>query len=164
MNKRTHFNNKCFLLVWWIFKGSVGLIFVKASVMGVTIPIDLSTRSFILIPHYFNFRRPAPLLNPSVVISFYNDLSEWHMMCDHADNFIGLLCIIVLVWHFFPYSRTFLFCCNKIISQTSRLLNSTLSLGVLVPQRNPVYVRRVDLSALDLSFFITPTLLYTYSL
>jgi hypothetical protein len=34
-------------------KGSVGLILAKASVMWVTIPIDLSTRSFIPLPRFF---------------------------------------------------------------------------------------------------------------
>ena len=35
-------------------KGSVGLILAKASVMWVDIPIDLSTRSFIPLPRFFN--------------------------------------------------------------------------------------------------------------
>ena len=34
-------------------KGSVGLILAKSSVMWVTIPIDLSTRSFIPLPRFF---------------------------------------------------------------------------------------------------------------
>ena len=37
-------------------KGSVGLILAKASPMRVTIPIDLSTRSFIPSPRFFNSR------------------------------------------------------------------------------------------------------------
>jgi hypothetical protein len=49
-------------------KGSVGLILVKASPMRVTIPIDLSTRSFIPLPRFFNSRRVPPLLNQSLVI------------------------------------------------------------------------------------------------
>ncbi len=49
-------------------KDSVGLILAKVSTMRVTIPIDLSTRPFILIPHFFNFRRGPPLLNPSLVL------------------------------------------------------------------------------------------------
>ena len=35
-------------------KGSVGLILDTASAMRVTIPIDLSTRSFIPLPRFFN--------------------------------------------------------------------------------------------------------------
>jgi hypothetical protein len=49
-------------------KGSVGLILAKAFVIRVTIPIDLSTRSFIPLPHFFNSRRETPLLNPSLVL------------------------------------------------------------------------------------------------
>ncbi len=37
-------------------KVSVGLILAKTSVMWVTIPIDLSTRSFIPLPRFFNSR------------------------------------------------------------------------------------------------------------
>ena len=49
-------------------KGSVGLILAKASVMRVTIPIDLSTRSFIPLPRFLNSRRVSPLLNQSLVL------------------------------------------------------------------------------------------------
>ena len=49
-------------------KDTVGLILAKASAMRVTIPIDLSTRPFIPLPRFLNSRRPAPLLNPSLVI------------------------------------------------------------------------------------------------
>jgi hypothetical protein len=49
-------------------KGSVGLILTKASVMRVTIPIDLSTRSFIPLPLFFNSHRVPPLLNQSLVL------------------------------------------------------------------------------------------------
>ena len=49
-------------------RGTEGLILAKASAMRVTIPIDLSTRSFIPLPRFFNSRHPAPLLNPSLVI------------------------------------------------------------------------------------------------
>ncbi len=49
-------------------KDSVGLILMKVSTMWVTIPIDLSTRSFIPLPHFFNSRRVPPLLNQSLVL------------------------------------------------------------------------------------------------
>ena len=49
-------------------KDSVGLILAKSSVMWVTIPIDLSTRSFIPLPRFFNSRRVPPLLNQSLVL------------------------------------------------------------------------------------------------
>ena len=38
-------------------KVSVGLILVKASVMRVSIPLDLSTRTFIPLPHVCSFLR-----------------------------------------------------------------------------------------------------------
>jgi hypothetical protein len=49
-------------------EGSVGLILAKTSSMRVTIPIDLSTRSFIPLPHFFNSRRVPPLLIQSLVL------------------------------------------------------------------------------------------------
>ena len=49
-------------------KGSVGLILGKASVIRFTIPIDLSTWSFIPLPRSFNSRRVPPLLNQSLVL------------------------------------------------------------------------------------------------
>jgi hypothetical protein len=49
-------------------KGSVGLSLAKASAMWVTIPIDLSTRSFMPLPRFFNSRRVPPLLNQSLVL------------------------------------------------------------------------------------------------
>ncbi len=49
-------------------KDSVGLILAKASAMRVTIPIDLSTRSFIPLPRFLNSRRVSPLLNQSLVL------------------------------------------------------------------------------------------------
>ena len=46
----------------------VGLIIAKASAMRVTIPIDLSTRSFMPLPRFFNYCRVSPLLNQSLVL------------------------------------------------------------------------------------------------
>jgi hypothetical protein len=43
-------------------KGSVGLIFTKASAMRATIPIDVSTRPFIPLPRFFHSRRTPPPL------------------------------------------------------------------------------------------------------
>ena len=50
-------------------KGSVGLILAKASVMRISIPLDLSSRSFIPLPRFMCSRRAAPLLAPSLVFS-----------------------------------------------------------------------------------------------
>jgi hypothetical protein len=48
-------------------KGSVGLILTKGSVMRISIPLDLSSRSFIPLPCFIRSRRPLPLLTPSLV-------------------------------------------------------------------------------------------------
>ena len=50
-------------------KGSVGLILVKASAMWISIPVDLSSRSFIPLPRFIRTRRVTPLLAPSLVFS-----------------------------------------------------------------------------------------------
>jgi hypothetical protein len=50
-------------------KGSVGLILAKASVMRISIPLDLSSRSFIPLPCFIRSRRVTPLLAPSLVFS-----------------------------------------------------------------------------------------------
>ena len=41
-------------------KGSVGLILAKASAMRISIPLDLSSRSFIPLPCFIRSRRPTP--------------------------------------------------------------------------------------------------------
>jgi hypothetical protein len=50
-------------------KGSVGLILAKASVMRISIRLDLSSRSFIPLPRFMRPRRAAPLLVPSLVFT-----------------------------------------------------------------------------------------------
>ena len=50
-------------------KGSVGLILAKASTMRISIPLDLSSRSFIPLPCFIRARRSTPLLAPSLVFS-----------------------------------------------------------------------------------------------
>ena len=50
-------------------KGSVGLILVKASAMRISIPVDLSSRSFIPLPRCIRSRRVPSLLAPSLVFS-----------------------------------------------------------------------------------------------
>jgi hypothetical protein len=50
-------------------KGSVGLILVKTSVMRISIPLDLSSRSFIPLPCFIRSKRPLPLLSPSLVFT-----------------------------------------------------------------------------------------------
>ena len=48
-------------------KGSIGLMLAKVSVMRVTIPLDLSTRSFIPLPRFIHTRTTSSLLTPSTV-------------------------------------------------------------------------------------------------
>ncbi len=50
-------------------KRSVRLILKKASVMRISIPLDLSSRPFIPPPRLFHSRRPTTLLTPSLVFS-----------------------------------------------------------------------------------------------
>ena len=49
-------------------KGAVGLIMAKASAMRISIPLDLSSRPFIPLPHFIRSRRPTLLLAPSLVL------------------------------------------------------------------------------------------------
>jgi hypothetical protein len=48
-------------------KGSVGLILANASAMRISIPLDLSSRSFIPLPRFIRSRRSPPLA-PSLVL------------------------------------------------------------------------------------------------
>jgi hypothetical protein len=50
-------------------KGSVGLILTKASVMRISIPLDLSSRPFIPPSCFMRSRRVATLLTPSLVFT-----------------------------------------------------------------------------------------------
>jgi hypothetical protein len=49
-------------------KDSIGLMLSKVSTMRVTIPLDLSTRSFIPLPRFILTRTTTPLLTPSIVL------------------------------------------------------------------------------------------------
>ena len=48
-------------------EGSLGVILAKASVMRISIPLDLSSRPFIPLPRFIRSRRSTPLLAPSLV-------------------------------------------------------------------------------------------------
>ena len=50
-------------------KGSVELILAKESALRISIPLDLSSRSFIPLPRFIRSRRPTTLLVPSLVFS-----------------------------------------------------------------------------------------------
>ena len=80
---------------WANLKGSVGLILAKASAMRVTIPIDLSTWTFIPLPRFFKSRGVPPLLNQSLVLIPQRSVQAAHDV-RYVESFIGLLCVIVL--------------------------------------------------------------------
>ena len=58
-----------FLRVTYVtnLKGSVGLILVKVSVLRISMPLDLSSRTFIPLPCFIRSRCHTPLLVPSLV-------------------------------------------------------------------------------------------------
>ncbi len=49
-------------------KGTVGLMMTKESAMRISIPLDLSSRSFIPLPRFIRSRRSTPFLDPSLVL------------------------------------------------------------------------------------------------
>ncbi len=46
------------------WKGPVGMIIAKVSDIRISIPLDLSSRSFVPLPCFIRSRRPTPLLTP----------------------------------------------------------------------------------------------------
>jgi hypothetical protein len=62
-------------------KGSVGLILAKKSVMRMSIPLVLSSRSFIPLPCFIRSRRPLPLLAPSLVLFPLCSVQVAHVGC-----------------------------------------------------------------------------------
>ena len=76
-------------------KGSVGLILAKASAIRISIPLDLSSRSFIPLPWFIRSRHSTPLLAPSLVF-FLCDLPKRHMLGVYFSASLALLLIIVL--------------------------------------------------------------------
>ena len=74
---------------WWFLhavcldnlKGSVGLIMTKAPVVRISIPLDLSSRSFIPLPCFIRSRWPTPLLAPSLVLFPPSSAWETHADC-----------------------------------------------------------------------------------
>ena len=51
-------------------KGSIGLMLTKVSVMRVTIPLDLSTRSFIPLPRFIRTHNTTSLQHHLLVLFF----------------------------------------------------------------------------------------------
>ena len=63
-------------------KVSVGLILDKTSVTRITIPLGLSTWSFIHLHHFFRSRRTlSPLLTPSLVLYLERSGKGTHVVC-----------------------------------------------------------------------------------
>ncbi len=90
----------------WV-KGSIVLMLGKTSDMRVTIPLDLSTRSFIPLPRFIRTRTTTSLLTPSIVLlnesSVYVVHDVWSFLSFH-----WLLCVSYLkTWHIFPGLRLF---------------------------------------------------------
>ena len=63
-NTSGHVYNDIRLLLFHVLESNLD----KVSVMRFTIPMDLSTRSFIPLPRFFHSRRAPPLLTPSLVL------------------------------------------------------------------------------------------------
>jgi hypothetical protein len=49
-------------------KGSIWLMLGKVSAIRVTIPLDLSARSFVPLPRFIRTRNTTPLLTPSLLL------------------------------------------------------------------------------------------------
>ena len=62
-------------------RGSVGLILAKASAMRISIPLDLSSRSFIPLPRFIRSRHSTPLLAPSLVLFPPRSTQSVHVGC-----------------------------------------------------------------------------------
>jgi hypothetical protein len=73
-------------------KGSIGLMLTKDSVMRVTIPLDLSTRSFIPLTRFIRTRTTTSLLTPSIMLL---NQSSAYMSHDVGSflSFHWLLCV-----------------------------------------------------------------------
>ena len=89
------------------FKRSVGLILGKVSQMRVSIPLDLSTRPFVPLPHFLRSHRPPPprpkFPRPFSFVLWLTDtwIVTW---CTPMFDLQTSLVIIVLEWHFLPRS------------------------------------------------------------
>ncbi len=51
-----------------ILMGSVDLILAEATVMRFSVPLDLSSLSFVPLSRFIRSRRPTPLVSPSLVL------------------------------------------------------------------------------------------------
>jgi hypothetical protein len=80
-------------------KGSVRLILAKTSAMRISIPLDLSSWSFIPLPRFFSSRGPNALLESSLVLlppCSSQHVSKRHMLSVYFRNLLAFVFIIVL--------------------------------------------------------------------
>ncbi len=56
-------------------KGEVGLIMAKASAMWIGIPLDLSSRSYVPLPHFIRSCRPIPISRTFSSVFYLSDTS-----------------------------------------------------------------------------------------
>jgi hypothetical protein len=90
-------------------KVAVGLIMAKASTMRISIPLDLSSRTCIPLPLFSCSGRPAPLLDPSLVLFPPCSAQAAHVECLFlAFHWLHYSSSWDLAWHFsFPWSSPF---------------------------------------------------------
>jgi hypothetical protein len=62
-------------------KGAVCLIMTKVSAMRISIPLDLSSRSFIPTSRFIRSRRSTPFVSPSLVLFPPRSASAAHAEC-----------------------------------------------------------------------------------
>ena len=65
---KSSYRAACFANLKKKMKGADGLIMAKASATRISIPLDLSCRSFIPLPRFIRSRRPTPLLAPCLLL------------------------------------------------------------------------------------------------
>jgi hypothetical protein len=83
------------LLPELILRGQLG-----TSVMRISIPLDLSSRSFIPLPRFIRSRCPIPLLDPSLVLFHPCSAFKWkrHMLGVYFRALSSFILLIVLWW------------------------------------------------------------------
>ena len=94
-------------------EGVVGLIMVKTSVIRISIPLDLSSRSCVPLPRFIRSCRPTPLLAPSLVIFPPHSAEVAHVEC------------LFLAFHWLLYSSS----CSLAVSLFATGLKKTRDKG-----------------------------------
>ena len=89
-------------------KGSVGLIWLKVSDMRISIPVDLSSRSFFPLPCFIRSRRPIPLLTHSLFLFPPCSTKAAHVGCLFLRSFGFYTHHSFIVTFFYPRLSSFL--------------------------------------------------------